>query len=119
MPCSDIMMPHVVCTDASYYTENATSIDVTAYYQGGGIADPNGDGFIAPTWDYVMALEIYDGYWKAVELQTGYYRHQTPVKKFYLAGKKEGRYRVRMYYQARENEEYTGVVTTYSFMVYR
>ncbi|WP_339171420.1 hypothetical protein [Anoxybacillus sp. FSL W8-1294] len=109
-----------LCTDANRYTKNATSIDVVASYYGGGISGPNGNP-VAPTWDYVMALEIQEqeDFWKAVELQSGYFKHQTPVKKFYLSGKKAGRYRVRMYYQARENDEYTGSVITYSFPVER
>ncbi|MED0662181.1 hypothetical protein [Geobacillus thermodenitrificans] len=119
MPCSEVPKPMVVCTDASYYTAKATSIDVTAYYSGGGIGDPKGDGFIAPTWKYTMALEIYDGYWKAVELQSGTFRVQSATRKFYLAGKKAGTYRVRLYYQAIENPEYSGQVATYSFKVYR
>ncbi|WP_143286944.1 hypothetical protein [Caenibacillus caldisaponilyticus] len=81
--------------------------------------DKNGN-FVTPIWDYTMALEYWTGdYWQAKKLLTGYFKYQTPKKVFYLAGLPQGRYRVRMYYQMRQNPDNTGQIITYSFQVDR
>lgn len=77
------------CTDASSYTVNATSVDFAmkaVNYVG--------------QYDYTLALEVWnqtDGYWMAVELQTGYFAYGV-TKRFYLAGKRTGSYRMKGYF---------------------
>ncbi|MCY8009442.1 hypothetical protein MOF38_00120 [Bacillus haynesii] len=81
MPCSNMYDIYVlkVCTDADSYSAKATSIDCVATYGGGSIA----------TFDYLMKLEVWNGYeWKADEVKSGYFSHSTPKKVFKLSHQK-------------------------------
>lgn len=124
MPCSD---PNdaiwTICTDANTkYTKNATYVGVVAEYHGGGIIGLKGDT-VAPIWDYVMYLERWDPNkkeWVWEGTQEGYFRYRTPVKKFPLAGKKAGKYRIEFNYRAKQNpQRYRGTEYTYPFLVER
>lgn len=77
------------CTDANSYTASATSVDLTLWK-------------IGEYWPgkiyYNAVLEFWNGtIWEAKEQQLGYFEIQSPVKKFYLAGKPEGSYRFTIY----------------------
>lgn len=120
MPCNSNQSKFRLCTDASYYTPNATTIDVTASFTGGGVDNGKG-GFIAPTWDYDFDIQRKNGdSWTTYTSHTksGYFKNASPVKSFKLNVLQSGTYRIRMKYSAREVSN-SGSVYTISFSVTR
>lgn len=98
-------------TDASYYSEKATSIDIKLYK---GIESTNNIYL-----HYTLELQRWNGEkYVTVETQSGYFK-TTVTKSFSLKGKTQNTYRFKCTYYMEDNPWKDYVAYTGGFAVYR
>jgi hypothetical protein len=98
MACMQSAGMFSICTDANHYTANATSIDVTI------------NNYHGARMRYEIHLQLYDGVsWINTGYTSGHLLNYV-VKKFALAGQRQGNY--RLYGKIRYDDE-PGIVGEY------